>query len=123
MSAADGLLLDTVDEGAFAQQCAGHRDELEALRHGQVHRGTLGDAAQQHQRQVQHGAELAGTVEQERLRRERPHPGARLRFTDIDGHRPTCSVTGTRHGQLADLLRVPPTVVREFLNLGSPGGG
>ncbi|TDB84200.1 IS1380 family transposase [Actinomadura sp. 7K534] len=41
------------------------------------------------------------------VRRERPHPGAQLRFTDIDGHRFTCFVTGTRpggkYGQLADL--------------------
>lgn len=37
------------------------------------------------------------------VRRERPNPGAQLRFTDIDGHRFTCFVTGTRHGQLADL--------------------
>jgi hypothetical protein len=41
------------------------------------------------------------------VRRERPHPGAQLRFTDIDGHRFTCFVTGTRpgggRGQLADL--------------------
>jgi hypothetical protein len=41
------------------------------------------------------------------VRRERPHPGAQLRFTDIDGHRYTCFVTGTRpggsRGQLADL--------------------
>ncbi|TDC56008.1 IS1380 family transposase [Actinomadura sp. KC345] len=37
------------------------------------------------------------------VRRERPHPGAQLRFTDLDGHRFTCFVTGTRHGQLADL--------------------
>jgi hypothetical protein len=37
------------------------------------------------------------------VRRERPHPGAQLRFTDVDGHRFTCFVTGTRHGQLADL--------------------
>lgn len=36
-------------------------------------------------------------------RKERPHPGAQLRFTDIDGHRFTCFVTGTRRGQLADL--------------------
>jgi hypothetical protein len=34
---------------------------------------------------------------------ERPHPGAQLRFTDLDGHRFTCFVTGTRGGQLADL--------------------
>ncbi|MGH8967434.1 MAG: IS1380 family transposase, partial [Actinomycetes bacterium] len=37
------------------------------------------------------------------VRRERPHPGAQLRFTDIDGHRFTCFVTNTRRGQLADL--------------------
>lgn len=32
------------------------------------------------------------------VRKERPHPGAQLRFTDIDGHRFTCFVTGTRPG-------------------------
>ncbi|MDA0632238.1 IS1380 family transposase [Nonomuraea sp. MCN248] len=37
------------------------------------------------------------------VRKERPHPGAQLRFTDLDGHRFTCFVTGTKHGQLADL--------------------
>ncbi|MEU6997392.1 IS1380 family transposase [Nonomuraea sp. NPDC046570] len=36
-------------------------------------------------------------------RKERPHPGAQLRFTDLDGHRFTCFVTGTPGGQLADL--------------------
>jgi hypothetical protein len=36
-------------------------------------------------------------------RRERPHPGAHLRITDIDGHRYTCFATSTRGGQLADL--------------------
>jgi hypothetical protein len=36
-------------------------------------------------------------------RKERPHPGAQLRFTDIDGHRFTCFVTNTKRGQLADL--------------------
>jgi len=36
-------------------------------------------------------------------RKERPHPGAQLRFTDIDGHRLTCFATSTRTGQLADL--------------------
>jgi hypothetical protein len=36
-------------------------------------------------------------------RRERPHPGAQLRFTDIDGHRFTCFATDARRGQLADL--------------------
>jgi hypothetical protein len=37
------------------------------------------------------------------VRKERPHPGAQLRFTDVDGHRFTCFATDTRHGQLADL--------------------
>jgi hypothetical protein len=37
------------------------------------------------------------------VRRERPHPGAQLRFTDIGGHRFTCFATGTKGGQLADL--------------------
>jgi hypothetical protein len=37
------------------------------------------------------------------VRKERPHPGAQLRFTDIDGHRFTCFVTNSRGGKLADL--------------------
>lgn len=37
------------------------------------------------------------------VRRERPHPGAQLRFEDIDGYRLTAFVTSTRRGQLADL--------------------
>jgi hypothetical protein len=37
------------------------------------------------------------------VRKERPHPGAQLRFTDIDGHRFTAFATGTKGGQLADL--------------------
>jgi hypothetical protein len=37
------------------------------------------------------------------VRKERPHPGAQLRFTDIDGHRFTCFVTSTKSGQLPDL--------------------
>jgi DDE family transposase len=36
-------------------------------------------------------------------RKERPHPGAQLRFTDLDGHRFTCFATDARKGQLADL--------------------
>jgi hypothetical protein len=36
------------------------------------------------------------------VRRERPHPGAQLRFTDINGHRFTCFATDARKGQLAD---------------------
>lgn len=41
------------------------------------------------------------------VRKERPHPGAQLRITDIDGHRITAFVTNTKPGgpgtQLADL--------------------
>jgi hypothetical protein len=37
------------------------------------------------------------------VRKERPHPGAQLRFSDIDGHRFTCFATSARGGQLADL--------------------
>jgi hypothetical protein len=36
-------------------------------------------------------------------RKERPHPGAQLRFTDLGGHRFTCFATSARAGQLADL--------------------
>ncbi len=37
------------------------------------------------------------------IRSERPHPGAQLRITDIDGNRITAFATNTRRGQLADL--------------------
>jgi hypothetical protein len=37
------------------------------------------------------------------VRKERPHPAAQLRFTDIDGHRFTCFATSTKGGQLPDL--------------------
>jgi hypothetical protein len=37
------------------------------------------------------------------VRKERPHPGAQLRFTDIDGHRFTAFATSTTGGRLADL--------------------
>lgn len=40
------------------------------------------------------------------VRRERPHPGAQLRFTDLDGHRFTCFATTTRpaaHTELTDV--------------------
>ncbi|SMX86715.1 hypothetical protein BSP239C_01860 [Brevibacterium sp. 239c] len=37
------------------------------------------------------------------VRRERPHPGAQLRFDDVDGYRVTAFVTNTRARQLADL--------------------
>jgi len=36
-------------------------------------------------------------------RKERPHPGAQLRFTDADGLRVTAFATNTARGQLADL--------------------
>lgn len=36
-------------------------------------------------------------------RKERPHPGAQLRLTDIDGLRVTAFATNTAHGQLPDL--------------------
>jgi hypothetical protein len=49
--------------------------------------------------------DLAGWPEGMRVivRKERPHPGAQLRFTDIDGHRFTAFATSTSRGQLADL--------------------
>ncbi|MFE9857444.1 hypothetical protein [Streptomyces sp. NPDC005780] len=37
------------------------------------------------------------------VRKERPRPGAQLRFTDLDGLRLTCFATNTQSGQLADL--------------------
>lgn len=37
------------------------------------------------------------------VRKERPHPGAQLRITDVDGLRVTAFVTNTTRGQLADL--------------------
>jgi Transposase DDE domain group 1 len=37
------------------------------------------------------------------VRKERPHPGTQLRFTDLDGHRFTAFATDARKGQLADL--------------------
>lgn len=52
------------------------------------------------------------------LRKERPHPGAQLRFTDSDGLRVTAFITDTAHGVVADQWRArttpPPT---------RPGGG
>ncbi|MGP5008103.1 transposase, partial [Brachybacterium tyrofermentans] len=37
------------------------------------------------------------------VRRERPHPGAQLRFDDVDGYRLTAFATNATQGQLADL--------------------
>jgi Transposase DDE domain group 1 len=49
--------------------------------------------------------DLAGWPEGMRVivRKERPHPGAQLRFSGIDGHRVTCLATDAKTGQLADL--------------------
>lgn len=49
--------------------------------------------------------DLSGWPEAMRVivRKERPHPGAQLRFTDHDGLRLTAFVTNTRRGQLAEL--------------------
>ncbi len=56
-------------------------------------------------------AELTGLLDLARwpkgmrviVRSERPHPGAQLRITDIDGNRITAFATNTATGQLADL--------------------
>ncbi len=50
-------------------------------------------------------ADLSGWPRGMRLivRKEKPHPGAQLRFTDRDGLRLTAFVTNTRRGQLPDL--------------------
>lgn len=37
------------------------------------------------------------------VRKERPHPGAQLRFEDVDGMRITAFATNTTRGQLSDL--------------------
>jgi len=37
------------------------------------------------------------------VRRERPHPGAQLRFDDVDGYRLTAFATNAARGHLADL--------------------
>ncbi|WP_328778247.1 IS1380 family transposase [Streptomyces canus] len=37
------------------------------------------------------------------VRKERPHPGAQLRFTDADGHRLTCFATNTADAPIAKL--------------------
>ncbi len=37
------------------------------------------------------------------VRRERPHPGAQLRFGDVDGYRLTAFATNTARGQLQQL--------------------
>jgi len=49
--------------------------------------------------------DLSGWPEGTRLicRKERPHPGAQLRFTDLDGHRYQCFITDQRERALAKL--------------------
>jgi hypothetical protein len=42
------------------------------------------------------------------VRKERPHPGAQLRITDVQGMRITAFVTNSTRGQLADLEPRPP---------------
>ena len=37
------------------------------------------------------------------MRRKRPHPGAQLRFDNVDGYRLTAFATNTRRGRLAGL--------------------
>ncbi|MBT2511727.1 IS1380 family transposase [Streptomyces sp. ISL-98] len=51
------------------------------------------------------GLPLAGWPTGMRLivRKERPHPGAQLRLTDVDGNRLTCFATNTKDGRIADL--------------------
>lgn len=55
--------------------------------------------------EITHLADLSGWPPGMRLiiRKERPHPGAQLRFTDVDGLRLTAFVTNARRGQLPDL--------------------
>jgi hypothetical protein len=49
--------------------------------------------------------DLSGWPEAMRVivRAERPHPGAQLRFTDVNGNRLTAFATNTKGGQLPDL--------------------
>ncbi len=42
------------------------------------------------------------------VRKERPHPGAKLRLTDADGHRLTAFATNSTRGQLAAPRAAPP---------------
>ena len=39
------------------------------------------------------------------VRKERPHPGAQLRFSDVDGHRYTCFITDQAGTEIAQLER------------------
>jgi hypothetical protein len=54
------------------------------------------------------------------VRKERPHPGAQVLFTDRDGLRLTAFVTNTTRGQLPDLeLRHRRRALRARLGLSS----
>ena len=58
------------------------------------------------------------------VRKERPHPGAQLRFTDTDGLRLTAFITNTCGRQLADLElrhRVAPVVRTASASAKTPG--
>jgi len=46
------------------------------------------------------------------VRKERPHPGAQLRFTDIDGHRFTCFATDTRRAARRSRAAAPAPAPR-----------
>jgi Transposase DDE domain group 1 len=58
-------------------------------------------------------AELSGRIDLSRwpegtrliVRKERPHPGAQLRFSDTDGHRYQCFITDQNDKQIAQLER------------------
>ena len=43
------------------------------------------------------------------VRKERPHPGAQLRFTDLDGHRFTAFATDTKRPARRPGTTAPPT--------------
>ncbi len=52
------------------------------------------------------------------LRKERPHPGAQLRFTDSDGHRVTGFITDTPDGVVPGQL--PGLELRHRQMIGAP---
>jgi hypothetical protein len=54
---------------------------------------------------LQHRGLLTGWPDRMRVvvRRERPHPGAQLRFDDVDGYRLTAFATNASRGQLANM--------------------
>lgn len=54
------------------------------------------------------------------VRRERPHPGARLRFTDADGMRLTCFATNTPGEAIAGLDRATASAPAARTASGTP---